>query len=136
VELQQQQAVQQREEQKKFWNEVYDTIEDSKEFSGIVVPQKEKAKFFKYLSTPVTKDGYTQRDKDHYESSMDVKLAIDYLMFKGFKLDDVIKNKVGTSKAKALKSRLKQSEKRVKSAKRAARRNTGFDIEDLDLSVI
>jgi len=133
---QKQMAAKQREDTKHFWNDVYSTIDKSKEFSGIRVPQNEKKKFFNYLSNPVTKDGFTQRDKDHNDASLEVKLAIDYLMFKGFKLDDIIKNKVGTAKAKDLKSRLKQSEKRVKSAKGAARRNTGFDIEDLDLSVI
>ena len=57
-------------------------------------------------------------------------------MFKGFKLDDVIKNKVKTSKAKDLRSRIQTNESRTRNAKRSSRRNTGFDIEDLDLSVI
>ena len=136
MQQQQAEAAERKKEQKSFWNEVYDTIDKSKEFSGISVPQNEKKKFFKYLSTPITKEGYTQRDADHRDSSLDVKLAIDYLMFKGFKLDDIIKNKVSTSRAQSLKSRIKQGEKRVKSARRTNRRNTGFDIEDLDLSVI
>mgnify|MGYP003108751816 CR=1 FL=1 len=136
VQQQKQEHQQQRQQQKKFWDDVYETIDTSKEFSGIVIPQNEKNKFFKYLTTPVRGDGTTKRDIDHTESSIQTKLAIDYLMFKGFKLDDVIKNKVKTSKAKDLRSRITTNESRTKSAKRSSRRNTGFDIEDLDLSVI
>ena len=117
-------------------DDVYETIDTSKEFSGIIIPQNEKNKFFKYLTTPVRGDGSTKRDIDHVESSLQTKLAIDYLMFKGFKLDDVIKNKVKTSKAKDLRSRIQTNESRTRNAKRSSRRNTGFDIEDLDLSVI
>ena len=136
VQQQKQEHQQQRQQQKKFWDDVYETIDTSKEFSGIVIPQKEKNKFFKYLTTPVRGDGTTKRDIDHVESSLQTKLAIDYLMFKGFKLDDVIKNKVKTSKAKDLRSRIQTNESRTKNVKRSSRRNTGFDIEDLDLSVI
>ena len=123
-------------EQRKFWNNVYDTIEQSREFSGIVVPEKDKKSFFKYLSAPIDKQGSTKRDVDHAQSSLETKLAIDYLMFKGFKLDDIIKSKMGTEKAKDLRSRIARQQERTKSAKRPTRRNTGFDIEDLDLSVI
>lgn len=136
VESQKQEHQQNMQEQKKFWDNVYTTIDSSKEFSGIVIPQTEKNKFFKYLTTPVNGEGSTKRDLDHVESSLETKLAIDYLMFKGFKLDDVIKNKVKTSKAKDLKARLTANTSRTKTAKRNTRKNTGFDIEDLDLSVI
>jgi len=136
MQQQQTEAAERRKEQKNFWNDIYETIDTSKEFSGISVPQNEKKKFFKYLSTPINKEGYTQRDVDHRDSSLDVKLAIDYLMFKGFKLDDIVKNKVSTSRAQSLRSRIQQGEKRIKSARRTNRKNTGFDIEDLDLSVI
>ena len=136
VQKQKEQHQQQRQQQKKFWDDVYETIDTSKEFSGIIIPQNEKNKFFKYLTTPVRGDGSTKRDIDHVESSLQTKLAIDYLMFKGFKLDEVIKNKVKTSKAKDLRSRIQTNESRTKNVKRSSRRNTGFDIEDLDLSVI
>lgn len=136
VEIQKKEHQENIEKQKKFWDDVYSTIDSSKEFSGIVIPQSEKNKFFKYLTTPVDGNGSTRRDLDHVESSLETKLAIDYLMFKGFKLDEVIKNKVKTSKAKDLKARLTANTSRTKSGKRTSRKNTGFDIEDLDLSVI
>jgi hypothetical protein len=133
---QQMQAQQARQEQRQFWDGVYDTINKSTEFSGISVPERDKKKFFKYVSAPINQQGNTQRDLDHGNATLETKLAIDYLMFKGFKLDDIIKAKVGTAKAKDLKSRITKHQEKVKSAKGPARRNTGFDIEDLDLTVI
>jgi hypothetical protein len=61
---QQQMQQQQMQEQSKFWNGVYNTIDKSKEFQGIQIAEREKGKFFDYLSKPVTKEGYTQRDID------------------------------------------------------------------------
>ena len=126
----------QQQQQQEFWKGVHTTIQDSREFAGITVPEREKNKFFDYLARPVNKEGMTKRDEDHMNASLDTKLAIDYLMYKGFKLDEIIKSKVGTSKAKDLKSRLTKYTEQVKNAKRPKRRSTGFDIEDLDLSVI
>ena len=136
IATQKQKAQKELNERKKFWDDVYDTVQGANEFHGIIVPEREKKKFFKYISAPINKDGMTQRDVDHVKSDIQTKLAIDYLMYKGFKLNDIIRNKVATSKAKDLRSRINKHQEKVKSAKRVARRNTGFDIEDLDLTVI
>ena len=133
---QRKQQQEQQKQQQEFWKGVHGTIQDSREFAGITVPEREKNKFFDYLARPVNKDGMTKRDVDHMNASLDTKLAIDYLMYKGFKLNEIIKSKMGTTKAKDLKSRLTKYTETVKNAKRPRRRNTGFDIEDLDLSVI
>ena len=123
-------------EQKKFWDGVYDTIDKSKEFQGISIPEREKNKFFDYLSKPVTKEGYTQRDLDHNGSEMDVKLAIDYLMFKGFNLDKIINKKARTKSTRALKDKIKGHKESLKSAKKASRApSTAVDIDNLDLSL-
>ena len=123
-------------EQKKFWDGVYDTIDKSKEFKGISIPEREKSKFFDYLSKPVTKEGYTQRDVDHNGSDMDVKLAIDYLMFKGFNLDKIINKKARTKSTRALKDKIKGHKESLKSAKKASRApSTAVDIDSLDLSL-
>ena len=123
-------------EQQKFWDGVYDTIDKSKEFKGISIPEREKSKFFDYLSKPVTKEGYTQRDLDHNESDMDVKLAIDYLMFKGFNLDKIINKKARTKSTRALKDKIKGHKESLKSAKKASRApSTAVDIDSLDLSL-
>jgi hypothetical protein len=130
------QRKQQEKQQKEFWNGIRKTIDDSEEFSGIVVPKREKSKFYDYISSPINKNGQTQRDLDHSDASMDVKLAIDYLMFKGFKLNDIINTKAKTKSAKSLRDKIFRNEDKVKSARGATRRkSTSFDIDDLDLSI-
>ena len=135
--VQQQKAQQQQvQEQNKFWNGVYDTIDKSKDFQGIQVAEREKGKFFDYLSKPVTKEGYTQRDIDYSQAKMDVKLAMDYLMYKGFNLDKLIDKKARTKSTQSLKSRIKGHQETIKSARKASKApSKAVDIEDLDLSL-
>ena len=123
-------------QQKEFWNGVYDTIENSNEFAGLTVPKREKSKFFGYISNPVNSNGQTQRDIDHGSAEMEVKLAIDYLMFKGFKLDDIIQTKAKTSNAKSLRDKISKNEEKIRSAKKTTRRSRGgaVDLDNLDLN--
>ena len=123
------------EEQQNFWDGVATTIKDSNEFAGLTVPQKEKNKFFDYLSKPVNKEGYTQRDIDHANAEMEKKLAIDYLMFKGFNLDQIINTKARTKNTKSLRDKISKNTENVKSARKSSRRSKSFDIDDLDLSI-
>ena len=135
MEGQRQQLAEQQKQTKEFWDGVYDTIDKSNEFKGISVPEREKSKFYDYLSTPVTKEGYTQRDLDHTNSEMDVKLAIDYLMFKGFNLDKLIDKKARTKSTQNLKDKIKGHQETIKSAKKARRTSTSVDIDDLNLDL-
>ena len=132
---QKEQIAQQQQEQQKFWTGVYDTIEKSKEFAGISIPDKEKKKFFNYVSKPINKEGYTQRDLDHTNAEMETKLAIDYLMFKGFKLDSIIDKKARTKSVRSLRDKIAKNEETIKSAKKRSRRSKSFDIDDLDFSL-
>lgn len=134
MEAQKQASAQQRQEAQNFWSNVSDTIQESREFSGIVVQQKDKKKFFDYISQPVDKQGNTQRDLDHENAEMDVRLAIDYLMFKGFKLEDMIKAKAKTETAKTLRKQIKRSTRSVKGAKGKGG-SKSFDVDNLDLSL-
>jgi len=136
LEGQKTQQAENNKKQKEFWNGVYDTIENSNEFAGLTVPKREKTKFFNYISSPVTREGQTQRDLDHGNAEMEVKLAIDYLMFKGFKLDDIIKTKAKTSNAKSLRDKISKNEEKIRSAKKATRRPRGgaIDLDSLDLN--
>jgi len=124
------------EKQKTFWTEIQTTINTNKEFSGVTIPEKEKNGFFTYISKPINQNGITQRDVDHTEASVDVKLAIDYLMYKGFKLDDIIKTKATTKITRDLKSRIKSNNK-IKSANKGLGTSSaqGFDLDDLDLTI-
>ena len=122
-------------QQEEFWSGVQDTIKNSNEFAGLTVPQKDKGKFFEYISKPVTQEGRTQRDLDHSEADMEVKLAIDYLMYKGFKLDDIINKKAKTKSARSLRDKISKNEENLKSARKASRSKSTFNIDDLDLSI-
>ena len=136
VEEQRQQQAVQEEKLTEFWNGVADTIEESAEFAGISVPDRDKNKFFDYLSTPVTQEGQTQRDIDHQDADMDIKLAIDYLMYKGFDLGGLVETKAKTQNARSLKDRISRNEESVKSTRRSSRRKGGnVDLENLDLSL-
>jgi len=132
---QKEQLATQHKQQQEFWDGVNDTIQNSKEFVGLQVPEKEKSKFFNYLSTPVTKEGYTQRDVDHSEADMEVKLAIDYLMYKGFNLKDIIKTKATTQATKSLRQKISKNEETVKSARKKSRVSKNIDLDSLDLSI-
>ena len=135
VEQQKEASRKQMEEQQNFWEGVATTIKDSTEFAGLTVPQREKNKFFDYLSKPVNKEGYTQRDIDHANAEMEKKLAIDYLMFKGFNLDQIINTKARTKNTKSLRDKISRNAENVKSARKSGRRSKSFDIDDLDLSM-
>jgi len=135
VERQKAELQKQQEQQMEFWNGVQETIKESKEFAGLQVPEREKTKFFNYLSKPVTKEGYTQRDLDHSEAEMDVKLAIDYLMYKGFNLENIINKKAKTTATKTLRQKITQNEETVRSARKRSTRKKSFDLDNLDLSI-
>ncbi len=135
VERQRAELQAQQEKQMEFWNGVQETIKESKEFAGLQVPEREKTKFFNYLSKPVTKEGYTQRDLDHSEAEMEVKLAIDYLMYKGFNLENIINKKAKTTATKTLRQKIAQNEETVKSARKRSTRKKSFDLDNLDLNI-
>ena len=136
VKSQKEQQEKQLKKQDEFWNGVYETLEKNQEFAGLSVPVKEKSKFFDYLSKPVTQEGHTQRDLDHSDASLDVKLAIDYLMYKGFNLDKIINTKVKTKKAQSLRDKISKNQETVKSARKVSRKKGGsVDVEDLNLDL-
>lgn len=135
VERQRGEWAEQERQQTEFWNGVSDTIENSKEFAGLVVPEREKSKFFKYISTPVNKSGQTQRDLDHSEAEMETKLAIDYLMYKGFNLETIINTKAKTKSAKSLRDKISKNASSVKSARRASKQSKSMNYDELDLDI-
>ena len=135
IEQQKQEVYAQQQKQQEFWNGVSETIQNSQEFAGLQVPEKEKSKFFNYLSKPVTNEGHTQRDIDHSEANMEVKLAIDYLMYKGFNLKDIIKTKAKTQATKSLRQKISKNEENVKSARKKSRVSKNIDLDSLDLSI-
>jgi len=133
LQKQQEEHKRQKEEQEKFWGEVADTIESGNEFAGVRIPDREKSKFFDYISQPIGKNGETQRDLDYQEAGTDIKLAIDYMLYSGFDLNGIIEKKAKTQAAKNLRQRIVSNEERVKSARKQQRRSTNVDFDQLDL---
>jgi len=136
--VRQQQEAQQRaaEENERFWEGVANTIQEGKEFAGIRIPDREKAKFFDYISEPVNDNGQTRRDVDYSKANIEAKLALDYLMYKGFNLKDIIDVKAKTASASSLRERVKQNEERVKSMQTNDRKGKKFDADNLDLKAL
>ena len=134
-EEQQKQNAHEAKKMDEFWGEVEDTIQESKEFAGITIPEREKSKFFNYLSQPIDSEGRTQRDADHSEAEMDVKLAIDYLMYKGFDLGGLVNSRAKTKSVQSLRDKISGRQESVKSAKRSKRRSKNVNMDDLDLSL-
>ena len=66
---------------------------------------------------------------------METKLAIDYLMYKGFNLEEIINKKAKTKQTRSLRDKISKNEEKVKSARKASRSKKSFDIDDLDLSI-
>ena len=136
--LQQQEQENQRllEEQAQFWDQVADTIESGNEFAGVRIPDKHKSRFFDYISEPVGPNGETQRDLDYAEAELEAKLAIDYLMYNGFNLSDIIDTKARTKSAQSLRDRIQSNQEKVKSARKARKSTKTFDPDDLDTTAL
>ena len=136
-EMQQEEYAQFQEEQEEFWGSVADVIEGGNSFGGVTIPDVEKANFFEYISAPVNEEGQTQRDIDYAESDMDIKLAMDYLLYSGFDLEGIINTKARTQSARNLRDRIISNEERVRSAKGAQRRKQKtFDPDQLDINAL
>jgi Uri superfamily endonuclease len=133
VQEQKQIQAQTAQQQQEFWENVANVIDEGKEFAGIRIPEKEKAKFFDYISAPINKNGATKRDEDYANAELEVKLAVDYLMFKGFKLNDIISTKAKTESARNLKEKLINQQERVKNYGKVDKKMTKFDPDKLDM---
>ena len=135
VKQQRQERARQEQETMQFWESVADKIEDGNEFAGIKIPDSQKSKFFSYISQPVGPNGETQRDIDYAQSDMDVKLAIDYLMYNGFKLNDIIDKKARTKSVQNLKERIVSNQDRVKNVRQYQKTSQRrFEADDVDSS--
>jgi hypothetical protein len=125
---------QQEKQTEEFWESVATTIEQGKEFAGIKIPDREKAKFFDYISKPVNKQGQTKRDVDYASAEMDAKLALDYLMYKKLELSDIISTKVKSASAQNLRQKIQSNQERVKNFGKAEKgKIKTFDPDQLDV---
>lgn len=136
VRRQQEQYQRQQQETMEFWNGVATKIESENVFAGVRIPDKQKAKFFDYISQPVGPNGETQRDLDYAEAEIEAKLALDYLVYNGFKLNDIIETKARTKSAESLRSKIISNEERIKNARGATRKSREFNVDSLDMNTL
>ena len=134
IENQKRQQAEAAAQQEEFWQDVANTISSGNEFAGIRIPDREKSKFFDYISEPRDQSGKTQRDIDYANADLEVKLAIDYLMYKGLNLSDIIQTKAKTESVKSLRDKIQTQQDRVKNYGKVDRNgNKKFDPDQLDL---
>ena len=105
--LQQQaeQAAQQRAEAEAYWSSVQETI-NTGNLKGLSIPQRQRGKFFDWMTTPVADNGATQRDIDRQNIDQETALAVEYLLYQGFDLKKLATSAAATQKVSTLKSKL------------------------------
>jgi len=114
LEQQRAEAERQRAQAEQTWTTVKDTVSNASDLSGIPISQRDKNKFIDYISKPVTREGYTQRDIDAQKLGLEQQIAMDFFLFKGGNMAEILNKKAKTSAAKSLKERLKTSTGKAK----------------------
>ena len=102
---QQQEATQQRAEAEAYWNGVQETI-NAGNLKGMSIPQRQRGRFYEWMTTPVNEQGVTQRDIDRQNIDQETALAVEYLLYQGFDLKKLASNAAATQKVSSLKSKL------------------------------
>lgn len=102
---QQQAAAQQRAEAEQYWASVQATISNGN-LKGMQIPQRQRSKFYEWMTNPVNEQGATQRDLDRQNIDQETALAVEYLLYQGFDLKKLAGNAAATQKVSSLKSKL------------------------------
>lgn len=117
LEQQKQIEAQRRQEAEQTWNTVKDTVSKATDLAGIPISERDRSKFIDYISKPVTREGYTQRDLDAGKLSLEQQLAMDFFLYKGKDMSKILDIKSKTAAASSLKNRLKGATGKVKGGK-------------------
>ena len=136
IQQQKQKAQQERQKIQQEWNQIENTIEESNQFKGLKIPETEKSDFYKWMREP-QQDGKTQREKQLQNVDLETHLMIDYLLYKGGNLSDLVDNLATTKNAETLANKLKGNKRQTKS--RQFNDNNGTadvsDIESIDFAL-
>lgn len=98
--------------QEAYLKQIEDSILKNNSFAGIVIPEAEKKKFYDHITKPVNKEGYTQYQLDTLNDSIEDRLALLYLRYKKFNLNDVVERKAKTLQAKKVSEMIKSSKEK------------------------
>jgi hypothetical protein len=88
------------------WNKVNETITKG-DLEGISIPETDKKPFFEYLSVAVDDKGNSKKTIERSKLPLGRLLQLDYLQYKGFNLNELVKLAVKTSNAKTLRQKVK-----------------------------
>lgn len=98
-----------QQELEQYWDDVKNTV-DKGELRELTIPKEEKAKFFDYMTKPV-KNGLSQAQIDREKETTQDLLTLEFLRYKGYKLDTLVKGKANTARVKGLKNLIARSAK-------------------------
>lgn len=121
---------------KKYYDDVKTTITKGV-LNNVVIPEADKEKFFNYLAIPVDDKRNSQKTIDKGKLSIEQSLQLDYFLFKGFNLSDLIANAVKTTNATSLRNRVKSYQttntgnKSANNGKPINANDTGITIDNL-----
>jgi hypothetical protein len=117
LEVQRAEAQRKQQEAEQTWNTVKETVTKASDLAGIPISERDRSKFIDYISKPVTREGYTQRDLDAGKLSLEQHLAMDFFLYKGKDMSKILDTKAKTAAAQSLKERLKSASGKMKGGK-------------------
>lgn len=89
--------------QQQYWSQVKEAITKGK-LDNIVIPETDRNLFYDYVARR-TEKGTTKAAEDYQALPLEKQLQLDYLLFKGFDLDKLVKARVNQEKVDAFKAR-------------------------------
>ena len=131
VEQQKQIEAKNRAAAEETWKSVQKRVNEANDLNGLPVSVKDRGAFLDYISKPVDRHGRTQRDLDAAKLDLDKQLTLDYILYKQFKLGNVIQAKARTEAAESLRSRLRGADNRKPSGRQPGN-PTGEEVVTLD----
>jgi len=123
------------EEQQREYNEflttVKKTIDSSTSLAGVPLPTADKTALYDYVSKPVNKEGYTQRDLDLQNLTVEQQLLLNYLLYNKLDMNKVTGKLVKNQQALTLKQRLEAD--RLRSTGQSPQAKGGGTVGDISL---
>lgn len=104
---QEQKALENKEKREKTVEAINKVIEKG-QLQSLVIPEKERREFKAWLLNPISKSGKTKRQEVMEGLSMEQKLELEYLAFKGFNLSDLVQKEATRTKIGFLKKSSKE----------------------------
>lgn len=86
----------------KYWKNAQDIVLKKGIIEGVTIPAADREGFFKYISTPVDKEGTSQFDVDYLEATPEKRMLLQYLVYKNMDFASLVEEKGRTLNIKRL----------------------------------